>query len=400
MEVDLDSESGLNVTEVGHVLPAIRKTQTVKAGAGAGGVAEGDYPASSVSSGKADNGSSSSNDNTSSSSSSNGSNSSSSGSTSTSSNTSNGDDRSGSSTSSGGVPALAGGEAQRQRWDSKIPALQRGRTRSQSRQYQMSAGTADVLLAHAQRIVEEGTAIERVHDLLLEGHLEEEHKWLHGIMEWFEEDRPPLERREEKLDSDCPLAMASKQNPELSIPSPIGKQPSEVESPPLSVAEIERSVYRKGWEEAMKSEFDGHTKTGTFSMVDRITKGRKPVSSKWCFGDKTDKKGKIAELKARLVARGFTQIRDVDYTHSSSPCPSSASVKLTPAVAREKRLPLRHFDVAQAYIHASLNEEVYMKLPSGCGEKSRKTTKLERAIYGLKQSGRKWGHLCADTLIE
>ena len=41
-----------------------------------------------------------------------------------------------------------------------------------------------------------------------------------------------------------------------------------------------------------------------------------------------------------------------------------------------------------------------MKLPGGCGEKSRKTTKLERAIYGLKQSGRKWGHLCADTLTE
>ena len=41
-----------------------------------------------------------------------------------------------------------------------------------------------------------------------------------------------------------------------------------------------------------------------------------------------------------------------------------------------------------------------MKRSGGCGEKSRKTTKLERAIFGLKQSGPKWGHLCADTLIE
>ena len=65
-------------------------------------------------------------------------------------------------------------------------------------------------------------------------------------MEWFEEDGPPLERRGEELDSDRPLAMAAALNPELSIPSPIGKQPSEVESPPLSVAEVERSVYRKG----------------------------------------------------------------------------------------------------------------------------------------------------------
>ena len=40
-----------------------------------------------------------------------------------------------------------------------------------------------------------------------------------------------------------------------------------------------------------------------------------------------------------------------------------------------------------------------MKLPGGCGEKLKKIAKLERAIYGLKQSWRKWGHSCADTLI-
>ena len=150
----------------------------------------------------------------------------------------------------------------------------------------------------------------------------------------------------------------------------------------------------------MKSEFDGHTKTVTFSMLDRAPKGRKPVSSKWWFGYKTDHKGKIKKFKARLVARGLTQTRDVDYTHSSSPCPSSASsVKLILSVANKKGPPLRHFDVAQAYIRVSLGEEVYMKLPGGCGEQSKRTAKLERAIYGLKQSGRKWGHLCADTLI-
>ena len=40
-----------------------------------------------------------------------------------------------------------------------------------------------------------------------------------------------------------------------------------------------------------------------------------------------------------------------------------------------------------------------MKLPGGFGENSKKTAMLNREIYGLKQSGRKWGRLCADTLI-
>ena len=97
-------------------------------------------------------------------------------------------------------------------------------------------------------------------------------------------------------------------------------------------------------------------KTITFSTVDRVPEGGKPVGSKWSFDYKTDKEGKITKFKATLVVRGFTQIHNVDYTHSSSPCPSSASIKLVLAVANERGLSLYHFDVAQAYTRASLDE--------------------------------------------
>ena len=109
-------------------------------------------------------------------------------------------------------------------------------------------------------------------------------------------------------------------------------------------------------------------KTGTFSMVNRVPEGRKSVSSKWCFGYKTDKEGNINKFKARLVASGFTQIRNADYTHSSSAYPSSVSKKLVLAAANKQGLPLYHFDVAQAYVRATLDEEVYMKLPGDNGE--------------------------------
>ena len=114
-------------------------------------------------------------------------------------------------------------------------------------------------------------------------------------------------------------------------------------------------------------------KTETFSLADRVPKGRKPVGSKWCFGYKTDKDRKITKFKARLVARRFTQIRKVNYTHSSSPCPSSASIKPVLAVANERGLPLRHFYVAHSYTRAPLDEKVNMKHPGGCSEKSKKT---------------------------
>ena len=133
---------------------------------GSGG-AEGDTPTPSVPPGRADfggiNGNSGSRVSSSSSSSSSRTSSSRDSSSRTSSNT---------STSRGDVPTLAGREAYRQKWDGKIPALQGGRTRSQSKKHQMDADTADALLTHAWRTEEEETTTERVHDLLLEEWLE------------------------------------------------------------------------------------------------------------------------------------------------------------------------------------------------------------------------------------
>ena len=207
VEEDLDGESDLDVTEVGPMLTAMRKRETTETGAGAGGVAEGDPAASSDS---------------------HGSNSTSSRISSTSSTSSRISSSSGNntSTSRGDVPTLAGREAHRQRWDGKIPTLQGGRTRSQSRQHQMSADTADALLTHARRTEEEDTATERVHDLLLEGRLEEEYKGRGKLMEWVEEDGPALEQREEAQDPDCPLAMAAEQDPDITTRPPSENNPA------------------------------------------------------------------------------------------------------------------------------------------------------------------------------
>ena len=74
----------------------------------------------------------------------------------------------------------------------------------------------------------------------------------------------------------------------------------------------------------MQSEFEGHMKTRTFSIGDRVPERRRPEGSKWCFGYTTDKEGNMTKFKVRLVARGLAQIHNVDCIHSSFPCPSSA----------------------------------------------------------------------------
>ena len=316
---------------------------------GPGGGAEGNPPTPSVSPGRADfggiNGSSSSSSNDSSTS-----------------------GKSGNSNDSGDLPAPLGRPARDLEVFVELLILQSGCTRSQSRGLTMSASCADALLAYITKAVEakravegEAAEIERAHDSLLEGRLEKEREWL----EELERRGAVMEQREEEQTRTAPLQCRSNNNPsQVFRRQSRGSPANEVEPPQHTVAGVKRFIYRMGCEQAMQSNFEGHMKTGTFSMVTTVPEGCKPVGSKWCFDYKTDKEGKITKFKVRLVARGFRQIRHVGYTHSSPPSPSSVSIKLVLAVANKRGLPLYHFDIAQAYIRVSLDEEVNMNFPA------------------------------------
>ena len=112
----------------------------------------------------------------------------------------------------------------------------------------MSESCTDALLAYAKAEATEAEETERVQDLLLEERLEEEREWLNELQDWFGGRGLGVKQRKEEQGPDCPLAMVVEYQSELSIPSPIGKKPNEVESPPHSVVGVERSVYRKDGE--------------------------------------------------------------------------------------------------------------------------------------------------------
>ena len=61
------------------------------------------------------------------------------------------------------------------------------------------------------------------------------------------------------------------------------------------------------------------------------------------------------------------------------------------AIACELGLDLCHFDAEQAFGQSRLEEDVFMRLPPGCGEMSGKVDGLNRSLYGLNQASRS-GH--------
>ena len=108
--------------------------------------------------------------------------------------------------------------------------------------------------------------------------------------------------------------------------------------------------------------------------------------------------------KARLVAQGFTQKPGVDYNETYSPVMSSITFRYLISLAVQNRLSLQLMDVVTAYLYGSLDSEIYMKVPDGINipnptaNRNMYCVKLQKSLYGLKQSGRMWYNRLSEFL--
>ena len=112
--------------------------------------------------------------------------------------------------------------------------------------------------------------------------------------------------------------------------------------------------------------------------------------------------GFIEHLKACLVAKGYTQTYNLDYSETFSPLANNASVWILKSLATNLGWPLFQLDIKYKFLHGDLQEEMYMEQPPGFvaqGE-SRKVCRLCKVIYGLKQSPKAWFGNFSEAVIK
>ncbi|GJW04796.1 retrotransposon protein, putative, ty1-copia subclass [Tanacetum coccineum] len=145
------------------------------------------------------------------------------------------------------------------------------------------------------------------------------------------------------------------------------------------------------WLDVMNAKMQSMKDNQVWRLVD-LPPNCKTVGSKWIFKKKTDMDGNVHTYKAHLVAKGFTQLYEVDYEEMFSPVADIKAIRILIAITTFYDYEIWQMDVKTAFLNSYLDEDIWMVQPEGFVDPKhpRKVCKLQRSIYGLKQASRSW----------
>ena len=105
-----------------------------------------------------------------------------------------------------------------------------------------------------------------------------------------------------------------------------------------------------------------------------------------------DEHGTAIRNKVRLVAKGYAQIKGVDFVETFASVARLKSIWLVLSIVCHLRFKLYQMDVKSTFLNGILKEEVYVEQPKGFKDPHlpNHVYRLKKALYELKQAPRAW----------
>lgn len=163
-----------------------------------------------------------------------------------------------------------------------------------------------------------------------------------------------------------------------------------------------RTPQSEQWKKAAAEEFKSMNDKSVYTLIPRnkVPKGSLIVKSRWVFTVKQDPITNEEKFKGRIVAKGFTQEKGVNYIDKYSPVMRFETLRLAIGIAAIKQWGITQLDAKNAFLNGKLDYDVYLDPPEGTTKGTDIVWKLHRSLYGLKQSPRIWYLTVAKVLID
>ena len=113
------------------------------------------------------------------------------------------------------------------------------------------------------------------------------------------------------------------------------------------------------WKQAMDDKMRSLEKNDTWVLTE-LPARKRALLNKWVFRIKTKLDDK-RRFKARLVVKGYSQWKGIDYTEIVSPVMKLTSIRILLSIVASENLHLEQMDVKTTFLHGDLDKEIYMQ---------------------------------------
>ena len=168
---------------------------------------------------------------------------------------------------------------------------------------------------------------------------------------------------------------------------------------PKSYEQALKGRFASLWQDSIRAELENLRQHKVYTWCRRAPGMRVIGSPITAFKIKVDKNGRISQFKTRVCARGYLQIKGRDFYASFAPVSVITTFRAMIASASRKGMWIDSVDVRSAFLLAPLRAPLYCEPPKGAEKPFEGALwKLERCLYGLKQSAAQWHTMLSSTL--
>ena len=169
---------------------------------------------------------------------------------------------------------------------------------------------------------------------------------------------------------------------------------------PLTYAKaVGDSVWGEMWKDAIKAELTALAANGTWEEV-ISPKNVNIITSKWVFKLKLHINNTLNKLKARVVARGFSQMHSIDYEDIFASTVKFDTLCIFLALVALENLKCHQVNVNNAFTESFLKKTIYMTSLSDIEVASDCALHIMWSLYELKQAVRDWHEWCVVKLVK